>query len=459
MTNTPNASHPWQDTATQVEEAVICSLLLTTEAILSVYPVLKPEMFSNPRLMFIYTAIRALYERGERADLVTTNAELRRIDEARYVEMNGLSYLSEAMCRIRHTASLAQYVEEVKRLHMLRSLESLFLTMKMKASGFASGYMEIITETEQALLELREKYSVGKPVQQIGSLAREVLELHRNRYENKTDDMRVLTGIDEFDYVTGGLHNGELSIEGGRPSDGKTAVAIQIAINAAQAGKHVCFFSLEMTGLQTMNRIFAGHAGVDANRLRIEGLTSCDLTRMEQLTGNLHKLPLYFDYSSGNSVQNLRAQAILQHRKGQCDLVVVDYLHLLEVRPQRGETLEQLIARNIRALKQLAIEINCPVLVLSQMNRASEQRSDKAHIPELHDLRDSGTIEQVADCVFFVYRPERHGIIKDEVTGESLIRVGKLYIQKNRNGSIGVARYRYNESYTRITNYTNRLPL
>lgn len=98
------------DTATQVEEAVICSLLLTTEAILCVYPVLKPEMFSNLRLLFIYTAIRALYERGERADLVTTNADLHRIDEARYVEMNGLSFLSEAMCRIRHTASLAQYV-------------------------------------------------------------------------------------------------------------------------------------------------------------------------------------------------------------------------------------------------------------------------------------------------------------------------------------------------------------
>lgn len=459
MKNNTNPSHPWQDTADQVEEAVICCLLLTSEAILSVYPVLKAEMFSNPRLAFIYSAIRALYERGERADLVTTNTEMRRIDETHYLEMDGLSSLSDAMCRIRHTASLAHYVEEVKRLHMLRSLENLFISMKMKSSDFASGFMEIITETEQALLTLREKYSVGSPIQQIGSLAREVLDLHRNRHENKTDNMRVLTGIEEFDYVTGGLHNGELSIEGGRPSDGKTAVAIQIAINAAEAGKHVCFFSLEMTGLQTMNRIFAGHAGVDANRLRIEGLTSADLERMERLAGNLHKLPLYFDYTSGNSVQNLRAQAMLQWRKGQCDLVVVDYLHLLEARVQRGETLEQIISRNIRALKGLAQEINRPVLVLSQMNRASEQRSDKAHIPELHDLRDSGTIEQVADCVFFVYRPERHGITHDEKTGESLHRVGKLYIQKNRNGSTGIARYRYNESYTRITNYENRLPL
>ncbi|MCD8194357.1 MAG: DnaB-like helicase C-terminal domain-containing protein, partial [Tannerellaceae bacterium] len=257
----------------------------------------------------------------------------------------------------------------------------------------------------------------------------------------------------EFDAITGGLHNGELYVGAGRPSDGKSAVALQIAMNAARAGKHVCFFSLEMTDTQIVNRLFAGQGNIDPAHLRISGLTEQEMQEMEELVEDWKTLPFYLNYTPSNNVETIRAQAMLQARKGRCDLVVVDYLHLLDMRPGKGETLEQVIARNIRALKRLANELDRPVLVLSQMNRASETRADRRHLPILSDLRDSGTIEQVADCVFFIYRPERHGVTKDENTGESLIGVGKLYIAKNRNGATGIARYRYNKSYTRITDY------
>jgi len=245
-------------------------------------------------------------------------------------------------------------------------------------------------------------------------------------------------------------------VEAGRPGDGKTAVAMHIAMNVAMAGKHVCFFSLEMTALQTLNRLFAGYAGIDANRLRISGANQADLGRMERLAEDFKKLPLYFDHTSGNSVANIRAQVKLQRRKKKCDLVVIDYLHLIQKERSKNETVDQAIGRIVEALKQLAQEENIPVLLLSQMNRNSVNRDGKLHLPELHDLRDSGVIEQVADCVYFVYIPLKNGVENDPVTGESLVDVGELWIKKVRNGSVGVARYRFNESYTLISNYSNR---
>ena len=177
---------------------------------------------------------------------------------------------------------------------------------------------------------------------------------------------------------------------------------------------------------------------------------------MEKMAGEFQDLPLYFDYTPANTLENIRAQVMLQKRKKQCDLVIVDYLQVMKMEKQGWENANQTVGYNIQGFKQMAQDANIPVLVLSQMNRNSMNSGDKAHIPNLHDLRDSGVIEQVADCVYFVYIPERYGITQDEVTGESLKQVGKLYIRKTRNGSTGIARYRYNESYTRITNYNIR---
>ena len=442
-----------KESVCQVEEAVVCALLSSGSAIWQVAPVLKPEMFSDPMLSFVYQAICSLNERAEKADLITTDTEMRRLDEKRWKEMNGVVAIHAAMTQLRHTGNLMQYVEEVKRQYMLRLLAALFTVLQTKANRFDSSYTDIIEETESSLMELRKTCIVGKPVRRIGETAREVLKMHCERRENGQDNMRIKTGLEEFDYVTGGLYNGELTVGAGRPGDGKTAIAMQIAMNVALSGKHVCFFSLEMTALQTMNRLFAGFGEVDANRLRITGANPEDLLKMDKLADEFRNLPLYFDHTPANSVENIRAQVMLQKRKKQCDFAVVDYLQVMKTDNRGKETTDQMVGRNIQGLKQLALDADIPVLVLSQMNRNSMNRADKAHIPDLHDLRDSGVIEQVADCVYFVYIPERYGITQDETTGESLRQVGKLYIRKTRNGSTGIARYRYNESYTRITNY------
>ncbi len=438
----------------QTEEALVCSLLMKQSNLPDVAGWLLPGMFESPELAFIYSAILAQYERGIKPDLITTDNEMKRIDSGRYEAMDGTAFLSSSLLRIRHSGNVTTYAEEVKRLYLLRSLEKLFTASKAKASQPETDCSALINETEQALLDIRQLQMKGtKQMDAASELVKNTLDYHIRRMEQGQDAGRIMTGIDEFDAIVGGMHAGELIVGAGRPGDGKSAVAIQVAINAAMKKKRVCFFSLEMTDIQIMNRLFAGHAGIHPMRLRESKLEQTDLEKMQNLGKSWKDLSFYLDYTVANSVENIRAQVIFQRKRMGCDLVVVDYLHLLESKQRKGENLEQAIARNIRALKNLSKEADCPVLVLSQMNRASETRPDKAHMPILSDLRDSGTIEQVADCVFFVYRPERHGITKDEVTGEDLTNSGKLIIVKNRNGGIGSARFRHNESFTQITKW------
>lgn len=438
-----------------VEKTLVCCLLTSAEAPMLVAQMLRKEMFEDKSLGFVFGVIMDLYNQGVRPDMVTVETEMRRQDEAKWKELNGLSFMLPAMLNIRTGENVIRYASEVKRQYTLRCLGQLFVMLNFKAGQFDAVPDELIAEAEQSLLDLRRSTADGQPMRTVGELSVKALEWHRRRMEKSEDDTRILSGMEELDYVTGGLHRGEVIVLGGRPSDGKTAVALHIALNAARAGKHVCLFSLEMSDLQMLNRILAGMTDVDADHLRISGLTQRELGMLEEAGKKLDRLPLYIDYTPCCTVGDIRAKVMLKSKAGECDLVVIDYLHLLSVVRQKNETQDQVVGRNVVALKQLALEADCPVLLISQMNRACETRPDKAHVPVMSDLRDSGTIEQVADCVVFVYRPERHGIVKDERTGESLVGVGKLYIVKNRNGAIGIARYRYNASYTKITNYRN----
>ena len=442
-------------TIAELESTLVCCLMTSLDAPMQVSTMLREEMFSDKSLGFVFGVIMDLYNQGVQPDMVTVETGMRREDEARWKELNGLSFLLPAMLNVRNAENVIRYAEEVKRQYKLRCLMQLFVTLNFSSGKFDADPDKLIAEAEQSLQELRRDTAGGKAMRTVGELAEEALQWHSRRAGASEDVTRLLTGIEELDYVTGGLHRGEIIILGGRPSDGKTAVALHIAVNVAKEGKHVCLFSLEMSDLQMLNRILAGMTDVDPDHLRISGLTGKELEQLKEASRKLEHLPLYMDYTPCNTVSDIRAKVMLKSKQGECDLVVIDYLHLLSSVRQKNETQDQVVGRNVVALKQLALEADCPVLLVSQMNRACDTRADRAHIPVMSDLRDSGTIEQVADCVVFVYRPEKHGITKDERTGESLVGVGKLYIVKNRNGATGIARFRYNPSYTKITNYCN----
>ena len=437
-----------------MEKALICLLMTSMEApVRAEYGGLTSDMFADGSLGFVYEVIMRIHATGVRPDMVLVERGMREADEKKASKLGGLSFLLPYMLNVRHDGNVAAYVDGIKKQYKLRCLATLFSTMAFKSGEVSSVPEELVDEAERQLMEFRQYTSEGAPVRTIGELAVEAMAWHHRRFGGGLETEQVKSGLAEFDYVTGGFHNTELTIIAGRPSDGKTAVTLQMALNAARVGKSVCFFSLEMSSLQMLNRVLAGMTDVNPDHLRVNKPTERELGVLEEAADRLKDLPFYLDYTAGATVEQIRAKAMLQCRLGKCDLVVVDYLHLLGGERKRGETQEQMVGRNIRALKQLALDCNRPVLTVSQMNRACELRGDKAYLPVMSDLRDSGTIEQVADCVAFIYRPERYGYTRDEKTGHSLVGVGKIYIAKNRNGSIGIARFRYNPSFTRITDY------
>lgn len=437
-----------------MEKALVCLLMTSMEAPVQAESAgLTQEMFADASLGFVYEVIMKIYATGVRPDMVLVERGMREADEELAAKLGGLSFLLPYMLNVRHDGNVAAYVEGIKKQYKLRCLVTLFGTMAFKAGKVSSVPEELVDEAERLLMQFRQKTAEGTPVRTIGELAAEAVSWHYRRFGGELEAEQVKSGLAEFDYVTGGFHNTELTIVAGRPSDGKTAVTLQMALNEARAGKSVCFFSLEMSSLQMLNRVLAGMTDVNPDHLRINKPTGRELGQLEEAALRLKDLPFYLDYTVGATVEQIRAKVLLQCRLGKCDLVVVDYLHLLGGDRRKGETQEQMVGRNVRALKQLALDSNCPVLTVSQMNRACEARADKAYLPVMSDLRDSGTIEQVADCVAFIYRPERYGFTRDEKTGHSLVGVGKIYIAKNRNGSTGIARFRYNPSFTRITDY------
>ena len=433
--------------AIEIEKVLICSLLVSGKAMDTGVAELRPEMFENPDLGFVFQCIREVYNRGIQPDFMMIELEMRKTDEERFTRLNGLSFLLDYVRNIRYEANTETYIAEIRRRFQLRALKSLFEQMSLKAADASAQPEQITDALEQSLTD--------EPLKPLEELAVEAVEWQRLRRSGDGRVIQIASGLEEFDYVTGGFHKGELTILGGRPSDGKTAVALQMALNIARQGHPVCFFSLEMSSLQILNRVLTGMTGINPDCLRVELPTDREMAELERAVGLLKGLPFYLDYTAGSSLDAIRTKAMMQRRKGKCAMIVIDYLHLLGGAVGKGETTEQVVSRHVQGLKRLALQLDCPILALSQMNRACETRTERGGIPIMSDLRDSGTIEQIADCVTFVHRPERHGILEDE-KGNSLKGVGRLYVLKNRNGATGLARFRYNESFTIITNYRQK---
>ena len=441
------------------ERAVLSTLLIAPHLMVDTISTLRHDMFSVPRYGFAFEAMTALYRRGEKLDLITLNNEMRILNEAHWRATEGVQPLHESLTQNLSLEAYPQYVREVKRCYLLRALHALFTLQQGKASCIETDYEALMSETEAALLALRTDGIGMQAYQPIALVAQQVFALHRQQYETGSDAFKIPSGIKELDDGLGGLHRGELTVLAGRPSDGKSAVAMHIAMQVARAGYPVCFNSLEMTKMQTMNRYFIGYAPIDADHIRKGGITADDLARMEVLAEKLTPTPLFFNHTPSSNVDKIRAQVIQQRRKGQCELLIVDYLQLLQKELTPNETMDIVVGRITSGMKRIAEEANIPVILVSQLNRNSENRQGSAKQPEIHDLRDSGNIEQVADNIIFVYNPMRHGITHDKETGFSYRNAGLLCIKKCRNGSTGTARFIRNESFTRLYDIEQKLNL
>lgn len=433
-----------------VEKALLCALFLEKAAILEVVSVLRPEMFSDPGYGFIYEAFTDLFNRGDEPDMVLVEVEMRKKDPEHCRRIGGISYLSTGMEEFRLEHNAVEYAKEIRGNYLLSYLHKLFVCKAAECLKPAADYRELVEKCEGDFLKLREDNRESGSLVPLSELAKEAISHQADRMNRKDDPVRMLTGIDGIDGLTGGIYRKELMILGGKTSGGKTALATFMAMNIARKGKAVLHFSFEMTGDQTMSRFFAGYAGVKADRLRIAGLREGDLQKMERYSEQLEGLPYYFVNVPSMKMEALRAEILLRKRRGECDAVVIDYLHSAAPLPDKKETQEAVIRAAITALKSIAVEADCAMLVLSQLNRDSNKHKEDKYIPMLSDLRDSGAIEYVADSVVMISRPEMDDPGYNR-KGREPKRID-IYILKNRNGATGITSVLRNETFTQFMN-------
>ena len=430
----------------EAEQAVIGSMLTDKEAVISAIETLSDEDFYREDNKLIYSAIMNLYNRGEPIDIITLKSELSSM--GKFEAVGGLEYLAELPEKVPTTANVDKYIKIVEEKSTLRTL------IRTANELITLGYDP--TQEVEELMDNAEKKIFGvmqNRAQKTYSSMKDILvdtfiELEQ-LYNRKEHITGVPTGFIDLDYKTAGLHGSELILVAARPAMGKSAFALNIATNAAVRAKTpVAIFSLEMSKEQMANRILCSEALVDSNKVRTGKVEDDDWTKLAEASGILSEAQIFIDDTPGISIMEIRAKCRKMKLEKDIGLVVIDYLQLVQGSNKRAGSREQEIAEISRSLKILAKEINVPVIALSQLSRAPEQRPD--HRPMLSDLRESGSIEQDADIVMFLYRDDYYNQDSDKKN------VAEVILAKHRAGSTGTVELAWLGSYTKFANLENR---
>ena len=430
----------------EAEQAIIGSMLTDRDAVISAIEILKPDDFYREDNKIIYESILNLYNRSEPIDIITVRAELESMGKLDNV--GGLEYLAELPEKVPTTANAMKYIKIVEEKSALRKL------IKTANEIIELGYNP--TEEVDDIMEGAEKkiFNIMQDKEQKGySPLKDVLVESFTKLEELYNRKQHITGVPsgftDLDYRTAGFHGSELILIAARPAMGKTAFALNIATNAAlRANVPVAVFSLEMSKEQLVNRILCSESMVDSNKVRTGKLEEDDWTKLAGTIGPLSEAEMYIDDTPGINIMEIRAKCRKLKIEKNIGLVVIDYLQLIQGTGKRGGSREQEISEISRSLKILAKELDVPVIALSQLSRAAEQRPD--HRPMLSDLRESGAIEQDADIVMFLYRDDYYNP-DTEKKG-----VAEVIIAKHRGGSTGTVELLWLGSYTKFVNIERR---
>ena len=434
----------------EAEQSVLGGLLLDNAAFDKIADLVGESDFYRDEHKRIYRQIRKLLERNKPVDVVTVAESLDLSGEGG--ETGGLAYLGELAANTPSAANIRRYAEIVRERAVLRQL----VTAGDEIAGSALNPLgrdpkQLLDEAEARVFAIAEggfRHQTG--FQHINPLLTQVVEriqeLHD--HDNPSDITGVPTGYHDLDSKTSGLQPGDLLIIAGRPSMGKTSLALNMAEYVAiEVGLPVAVFSMEMGGTQLAMRMLSSVGRLDAHRVRTGRLNDDEWSRLSFALGKMHEAPLYIDETPALNPIDLRARARRLHRQcGKLGMIVIDYLQLMSVSGQ-GENRATEISEISRSLKSLAKELNVPVVALSQLNRSLEQRPNKR--PVMSDLRESGAIEQDADVIMFIYRDEVYNPDTPDKGSAEII------IGKQRNGPIGMTRLTFVGEYTRFENFAS----
>lgn len=426
----------------EAEQAVIGSMLTDKEAVSAAIEVLKPEDFYREDNRIIFEAILSLYGRSEPIDIITLKSELSSM--GKFEAVGGLEYIAELPDKVPTTANVEQYIKIVEEKSVLRNL------IKTANEIITLGYDQtqevdsIIDGAEKKIFEVMQKKN-QKGYTPIKDILVETFTELEQLYNQKQRITGIPTGFSDLDFRTSGLHNSDLILVAARPAMGKSAFALNIATNAAVRAKvPVAIFSLEMSKEQMTSRILCSEAMVDSNKVRTGKIDDEEWGKLAAASGELSEANIYIDDTPGISIMEIRAKCRKMKIEKNIGLVVIDYLQLVQGSGKRGSSREQEIAEISRSLKILAKEINVPVIALSQLSRAPEQRPD--HRPMLSDLRESGSIEQDADIVMFLYRDDYYNEDSEKKN------IAEVILAKHRAGSTGTVELLWLGNYTKFAN-------
>lgn len=423
----------------EAERSTLGSMFLEKEAIYQAMEIVRPEDFYKDAHRIIYQAVLDLTNKGEPVDLVTVTEELRQKNNLEKV--GGIAYLTALAGAVPTAAHVEYYARIVQEKSLLRQL--IHAATEVVAAGYdAQEEVEkILDEAERKIFSIANRRT-GRTIVNLKSILIETFEQIEKLYETRGAVTGVPTGFTDLDRFTAGLQPSDLIILAARPSMGKTTFALNIAENAAVHLKiPVIIFSLEMSKEQLAMKLLCAEAGVDNQRIRTGNLGEEDWPRLSHALGRLSEAKMFIDDSPNISALEVRAKARRIQAEHGLGLIVIDYLQLMQGRG-RPESRQQEVSEISRSLKALARELSVPVLSLSQLSRAVEQRTNKR--PSLADLRESGSLEQDADLVCFLYREDYY---EPETEKKNIT---ELIIAKHRNGPIGTVEFLFQKEYSKF---------
>lgn len=426
------------------ERGVLGSILIMNEAIDEIGELLRPEHFYNDAHQRVYAAISDLYERGIRGiDAVTLAEEL--VARGQLEEIGGVPYLSQILGTVPHAAHARYYANIVIDKHVQRSLIYACTDILSEAYEATDDTSALLNTAEQKVFSILEQQTAEHRIE-IKEILLDAFSRIDERLANDRDITGISTGFTDLDHTTTGFQPAELIILAARPSMGKTALVCNIAEGVCRhENKGVLLFSLEQSRLELAERFLCISAKINGHNMRSGNLTADDRDRMNLAASELSSLPMFIDDQPGKTVPQMSALARRLHRKSPLGLIIIDYLQLIEPE-DKGVPREQQIAQITRRLKFLCKELDVPMIALAQLNRGVELRDDKR--PRLADLRESGAIEQDADLVMFLHRPDAYD--PEDRPGEA-----EVVIAKHRSGPTGIVRLTWRKEYMRFENYTS----
>ena len=437
--------------APEVEKAVLGALMIDKDAYLEVCDKLRPESFYEPRNQMVYEAIQKLSMDENPVDMLTVVDMLGKMGKLE--DVGGPAYVADLSSRVATSANLEYHANIVAEKYLSRQMISYVSVIGKKTYDESYDIKDVVQEAESTLFELSQK-NMKKDYSVLAPIVDKAMDMVKIAHANKGGITGISSGYFKLDDMICGWQNSDLVIIAGRPAMGKTAFALSLAKNIAADQKiPMAFFSLEMSDVQLANRLISNACMIEGTKLMSGQLDRADWLRLDKKIDKLKDAPLYIDDTEGLSVMELRTKARRLVREKGVKLIMIDYLQLMTASGMKYNSRQEEVSLISRSLKGLAKELNIPVLALSQLNRGVESRQGaEGKRPQLSDLRESGAIEQDADMVIFLHRPEYYGL---KMSDDGLIDYhnrAEVIISKHRKGATGIILMNFIGDYTRFEN-------